>query len=276
MALRRVKADVYHITGDCNYLALAVPGNKTILTVHDIAHYEHGLSGIKWFVYGLFWWWWPLRRVRCITSVSRFTCQKLHDVFGVPFSKLHVVYNPLFEGFGKSGKAFNEACPRILQIGSGKNKNVERLIEAVKGMSCKLVLVNKLSNDLKQQLKDNGIDYEWYNNLSMSEIQHLYRSADLLYFASTYEGFGLPIIEAFATGIPVVTSNTTSMPEIAGEAALLVDPGSTDQIREAIHLLISSAPKRNELIEAGEKRLVAFQPETVAAAYLDCYKQLYA
>lgn len=274
LAVSKIKADVYHITGDCNYIALGIPGRKTILTVHDIGHYEKTLKGFRRIIYGLLWWWIPLRRVKIITCVSSFSKDRLKRVFKVPEGKVKVLYNPIFPGFFPAGKTFNEACPRILQIGTGNNKNVERLIDAVIGIPCHLVLINRLTPALQSKLEAASVSYEVHSKLSQLQVQELYRSADLLFFASLYEGFGLPIIEAFATRIPVVTGKVASMPEIARDGAILVDPWNTKQIRNAILSIIGNKELRDRLITIGEQRVNDFQPQTIADQYFAQYLRI--
>jgi glycosyltransferase involved in cell wall biosynthesis len=94
----------------------------------------------------------------------------------------------------------------------------------------------------------------------------LYRGARALVFASLYEGFGLPVLEAMACGTPVVTSNTTSLPEVAGDAALLVDPTSVDQLAAAIKRIVDDAPLSQSLREKGLRRAAQFPWSTAATA----------
>jgi glycosyltransferase involved in cell wall biosynthesis len=91
-----------------------------------------------------------------------------------------------------------------------------------------------------------------------AKLPSLYRGAEALIFPSLYEGFGLPILEAMACGIPVVTSNTTAMPEVAGEAALLVDPNSVEQISMAMEKLVSDSSLREQLRDKGITRAARF------------------
>jgi glycosyltransferase involved in cell wall biosynthesis len=100
--------------------------------------------------------------------------------------------------------------------------------------------------------------------VSEDELAALYRGALFLVFPSFYEGFGLPIIEAFACGTPVITSNVTSMPEIAGDAALLVDPHDVDAIAEAMVRLASSPELRKTLVARGYERIGTFSWDAVA------------
>jgi glycosyltransferase involved in cell wall biosynthesis len=97
---------------------------------------------------------------------------------------------------------------------------------------------------------------------------------DLLVFASTFEGFGLPIVEAQATGRPVVTSNIMSMPEVAGDAACLVDPFNVSSIREGVLKVINDSDYRNALVKAGFENVKRFQPEQIARQYAELYHEL--
>ncbi len=96
----------------------------------------------------------------------------------------------------------------------------------------------------------------------------------MLVFASTYEGFGLPIVEAQATGRPVVTSDTLSMPEVAGDAACLVDPFNVESIRNGILKVIQDTGYREQLVQNGLKNVERFKPESVAMQYLALYREL--
>jgi len=96
----------------------------------------------------------------------------------------------------------------------------------------------------------------------------------MLVFASTYEGFGLPIVEAQATGRPVVTSNILSMPEVAGGAACLVDPFNVASIREGIAKVIQDSSYREYLVRLGFENVKRFQPENIAKNYLDIYTNI--
>jgi glycosyltransferase involved in cell wall biosynthesis len=132
-----------------------------------------------------------------------------------------------------------------------------------------------LTPALQLQLEKAGVSYEIHNKLTQQEVQALYQSADILFFASLYEGFGLPIIEGFSTRIAVITGKVTSMPEIARDAAVLVDPWSIKQIRQAILTITNDDDFRQRLIERGIERVKDFQPVTIAEQYHQQYKQVY-
>jgi glycosyltransferase involved in cell wall biosynthesis len=104
----------------------------------------------------------------------------------------------------------------------------------------------------------------------------LYRKADLVSFVSTYEGFGLPIIEAQATGRPVLTSGLHSMPEVAGDGAWFVDPFDVESIRSGFRALLGERTLRERLVAAGLRNVKRFDPRTVARQYSDLYREVAA
>ncbi|WP_297338021.1 glycosyltransferase family 1 protein [Algoriphagus sp.] len=268
------KGPINHITGDVNYLSLGLPKENTIITVHDIGHYTRSLKGWKKKAYKKLWMDIPFNRVKHITAISEFTKNQLIQYAGVPDSKITVIKNPVLP-FIKPSPAPNHEIPVILQIGSGTNKNLERLIHAVRGLDVKLLLINRLENSSHVQLlRDFGIQYEQRINLDSQGLNQAYQDADIVFFASEYEGFGLPILEAQAAQRPVVTGNVSAMPEAAGEGALVVDPFSVDEIRKGLLELIEQAQLRESLIELGQKNLQQYQVQTIAQNYLALYEQI--
>jgi len=263
-----------HITGDVNYLALVLNGSKTILTIHDIGHYEHTLSGWKKKVYRKLWFEWPLKKVAYITTVSEFTKQKLIDTFHLDPSKIKVIYNPIPDHYTPHVLAATSSNFKVLQIGSGINKNIDRLIEAAQGLPCELILLRAYDEVLDRKIKTAGLQVTWYFNLSKEAVHQLYIDSDVIYFASTYEGFGMPIIEAQATGRPVITSNVASMPEVAGDGACIVDPYHVDDIRRGLECVFSNEKYRHELIAKGFENIKRFKVSTIAKAYLDLYAEV--
>jgi len=111
-------------------------------------------------------------------------------------------------------------------------------------------------------------------NLTYEEIIKCYEDCDILCFASTYEGFGMPIIEAQAVGRPVITSTVASMPEVAGEGAYLVDPYSVTSIKKGIEKVIYDTAYRNELIRTGKENIKRFEVGKIASQYLKIYEEL--
>ncbi len=170
---------------------------------------------------------------------------------------------------------FNAAYPTILQIGVKENKNIARLAEALHGIPCRLEIVGEPSEADRQALKKFAIDAHWATGLSDEAVRERYAASDLLAFVSTYEGFGLPILEAQVTGRPVVTSALSPHREIAGEGgAELVDPLRVDSIRRGLLRLINDNTYRDALVSRGRTNVTHYQLEAVADQYIDLYSRL--
>ena len=133
----------------------------------------------------------------------------------------------------------------------------------------------KVSDAIKNLIHVNNIQTECIERrLSDDEMLDQYHQCDILSLISTLEGFGMPIVEANAVGRPVITSNTTSMPEIAGDAAMLVDPFDISSIREGFLKIIENSQLREELVQNGLQNHLRFQPKQLATEYAQLYYQL--
>lgn len=232
--LRKMGADIYHLTGDINYFVPLLPHKKTVLTVHDIGHYLYGLRGFKRWIYKLLWLLWPIRAARAVTAVSKETRDNIVRHLGIPGSRIETIENCHSAVFKPVSRPFNVVCPIILQVGTKPYKNVPRLIEALMGIRCQLVLIGQLDAALTRKLAECDVDYVSRVNLTHEEIYKQYVECDIVSFISIGEGFGVPIIEAQAAGRPLITSKVSPMREVAGEGACLVDPLDVSQIREGI------------------------------------------
>ncbi len=263
--------DINHITGDIHYIAYFLQKSKTILTIHDIEILKRKKGLTRFFIY-LLWFYIPIRSVRFVTVISEFTKRELLNILKINPDKIVVIHNPVSLMFQYQFKEFNSQCPVLLQIGTKANKNISNLVKAISGMKCKLVIIGKLTESQTKMLAEYHIDYQNVFNISEDELIVQYQKADILTFISTYEGFGLPIVEANAIGRVVVTSNISSMPEIANDAALLIDPLNVSEIRNAIQTLIADKQKRETLIANGLRNAQRFQPQKIAESYIKLYK----
>ena len=233
---RRNPEGIHHITGAVNYLALTLPRKKTILTVHDIGYYENPLNeGLKKVIYKWFWFKLPLKHVAFITVVSEFTKNKLIEKFDVHESKIIVIPNPVLPHFKTVLKQHSKSAFKILQIGTGAHKNLLNLIKAVVGLDVELLIIGNPSQSERESLLNKNISHKIYTGLTDEKVFELYVESDLLFFASFYEGFGMPIIEAQKVGRPVITSNFGAMKEVANGTAILVDPENYKEIRSCIY-----------------------------------------
>lgn len=271
---RKHQSEINHITGDIHTIALFLSKKRTILTVHDIGRYDRDLKGLRKRIFKILWLDLPLRNVKFITTISDFTKNRLMQECHISADKIYVIPNPASTDFKASPKPYNAKEPCILQIGSGNNKNIFRLIDAVKNTKFKLLLIRKPSNELEILLKNEKIPYEWKHNLTRKEVYECFVACDIVFFASEYEGFGVPILEANAVGRPVLTSNLSSMPFVAGESAIQVNPFNKLEIKKALLDLHNNPALREELINKGFKNLERFSLKTITKQYMDLYHKI--
>lgn len=269
------QGDVNHVTGDVHYLTYFMHRARTVLTIHDCVALTTATGFRRWALW-FFWFWLPLRRSAAIVVISETTKQELMAHTKCPESRIVVIHNSVSKEFAPCPRRFDAQVPRILHIGCTPNKNLERHAAALSAIACRLVVVGSMTPSQRQTLARHGIDYVSRSDLSRFQLLAEYQECDMLLFASTYEGFGLPIVEAQAVGRPVVTSNTSSMPEVAGDAAILVDPFDVESIRRGVLQVIHDADHRNDLVRRGFENAKRFQSEQVAQRYADLYDCIYA
>jgi len=272
---RRHGGDVNHISGDVHYLALFLPRRRTVLTIHDAIVLER-LRGwkrqvIRWLQFVL-----PVKRSAVVTVISRASRAASADLAGISLADAVVVPDPLPFPIQAAPAAFTrpERPPVFLTIGTKRNKNIDRCIRAAAGLPCRLLLIGPLSEAHEALLAETGVAFENRRDLADEELRQAYRDADALLFPSLAEGFGMPILEAQACGRPVITSDRSSMPEVAGDAALLVDPESVEAIRAGMRRLIDDPTCVAGLVEAGYRNVRRFEPTAVAEAYAAVYRSV--
>lgn len=264
---------INHVTGDVNFITLFLRKRKTVLTMLDLGLMNHP-NRLARVILRLFWIILPVKRCAVVTTISHATKNELLRYVTTDPDKIRVVYVPISLSFVPYPKVFNKKMPTLLQIGTKPNKNVSRLVQALKGIPCKLQIIGLVNDKLKRELETNGIDYSASANLSNDEVLKRYKAADVITFVSTYEGFGMPIVEANAIGRVVVTSNILSMPEIAGDAAHLVDPYDINSIRQGILRVIEDDDYRGRLIANGYKNRNRFDVREIADQYTKIYESL--
>ncbi len=215
---------------------------------------------------------------KAIVTVSEFSKRDIMAQYGVPEEKVRVVYNGVQDAFqplsdDQKGQAMDKwagGCKYFVFVSSiHPRKNLKRLLEAYElfrerhSERIKLVAVGRMfwkNEELTAALSamKYAEDVVFTGHLETQELTHVIGAAHALMYVSYFEGFGVPIVEAFKCGIPVVTSNVTAMPEVAVDAALQVDPFSVDDIADAMRDVSMNEELRSRLIERGYKRAEAF------------------
>ena len=273
---RPQRADIYHVTGDVNYISLRLPRSRTVLTIHDLI-FLHVRSGIRRYVLKKLLLTWPLKRLQYVTAISEATKKEIVAEAGPAGDKVRVIENPLVDGFdAEPRRRFDPGEPIILHIGTAPNKNLDRLVDALTGLQCRLRVIGELNAPQREHLTRSGIRFSATAGLSQEQMSDEYRRCDILSFCTTYEGFGLPVIEAQAMMKPVLASNIEPMASIAGGGALLVDPHSPAAIREGMVRLIADEALRNSLVEKGSQNISRFRATAIAEQYAACYRTMAA
>ncbi|MDI6869838.1 MAG: glycosyltransferase family 1 protein [Bacillota bacterium] len=260
-----------------------------VMTVHDIIPLkfpQYHSRQVNYFRYLVPW---ELRRAIKVIAISNNTAHDVRSTYGVRDSKLVTIYNGFdADHFRPSG---NAAYLRekygvnqfILYVGNlSPHKNVSNLIKAFALISSvvphKLVVIGnrdpRYYPTLAEEAKTNGISerIQFLDYVPYEELPGFYSQASLFVFPSLYEGFGLPPLEAMACGAPVIVSNTSSLPEVVGEAGLLVDPTRVDDLAAAMKTVLQVDQLRASMIEKGLEQSRRFSWDRAAAELLTVLK----
>jgi glycosyltransferase involved in cell wall biosynthesis len=263
---------VTHITGDITFAAIAMRKSTTVLTILDCIGADR--PGWKGWLYRKIWFEWPVNCSAIVTTISEASKSDIIKYTGCDPNKVVVTGVAISPSFQPMPKLFNTTKPRILQIGTAPNKNLERLAEAMKELNCELRIVGQPNDSQRRTLEENRIEYSHVVGLSENELLEEYRQCDIVSFASTFEGFGMPILEGNAVGRVVITGNCTSMPEVAGEAACLVDPFCVKSIKDGLMRVILDHGYRRFLLQNGFRNVSRYSPASVAGKYREVYLQV--
>lgn len=269
------KTGINHITGDIHYGVLGLIGRKSVLTIHDdyaIRQCKRGLLG-KLYMW-LFWIYLPIKMVKapiCTTPTTLNNIKKLYNSKKLQVITHHIVPSVIRD----VQKPFNKEYPRLLQIGTQINKNLETTLEAIKGMRCKLVVLKRMTESQKEIADKYNIDYTNRFDIPFEEVADEYHECDIVVFPSLFEGLGMPIIEGQKAGKPIITSNREAMNWTAGDAALLLEnPLDVQEYKAALNRIIYDDDYRKDLVEKGKRNVSRFSLEHAVEMYMRIYESV--
>lgn len=291
--LLRLRVDLYHST---HYvLPIATPA-RVVVTIHDIIHllYPHFLPNRIAFYYAQRMMRRSLTRADRVIAVSENTRSDLMEYFGIDGRSIDVIYNGVDSTFRQKLaeddldrwlRQLGIRRPYLLFVGNPKpHKNLDRVIQAyaraleIEDFDAPLVCVGDRTAaqfKLRQRAEQLGIGdkVRLLGHVAQEALPALYQGATLFLYPTLYEGFGLPVVEAMASGTPVLTSNTSALKEVAGGHAHLVDPLDTERMAKAIARLMGDHEYREGLSEKGVARAGDFRwrltAELTRQVYLD-------
>ena len=297
--LKRFHCDLLHVPHLCSMpRGVLCP---YVITVHDvlehIARARNGSQSKRLMHFYLTRH--VMRNAARIMAVSRFTKNEVEKIFGISGEKIDVVYNAIDERFLRGhatpgdrqfiAERYLVNYPFILYAGPiSPPKNLLRIIEAFSALKSELdkagkfpdlkliIIGDELSKhpDLRRAVIRSGVqnDVRFMGFVPVEALRIFYDLAKIFVFPSLYEGFGLPPLEAMAHGTPVVTSNASSLPEVVGRAAVLVNPENVFEIMRALHRVLLDQPLRDKLKQSGYVQSQKFSWDKSARQVLAVYE----
>lgn len=268
--INRFNPDIIHIIGSEHYLLPFINKKKSIITVHDIGFFtneKHLLKKIwKYMMFIL-----PLNLAGIkvfISEKSKNECSK----YLLNKNNLRIIPDCVEDNYKYKDNIVLHK-PIILQIGTKQNKNIIRVIQAIKDLNIHYRIIGKLDENILKRLESSKIDFSNAYNLTDDEILNEYYNCNIVSFPSLYEGFGMPIIEGQATGRIVVTSDLPPMNQIANQnSAIIVNPYDIDSIKQGF---IEAMKISQTIIQAGLENATKYSAKNVSLQYNNLYKSLY-
>lgn len=293
LSLLRRRVDLFHAP---HYVVSPLTPCPFVVTIHDCIHlrFPQYLPTRAAHAYARAMMSMAARRARKVLTVSEASKKDILHYLHIPASKVEVIHNalderiaatPSDEDIARVRDRFMLTSPFVLYTGNIKpHKNLERLIEAyarLRRRGCEdltLVIIGEEMSKypgLRRLVHRHQLHQQvrFFGFVPDETLAVLYRLAAVFVFPSLYEGFGLPPLEAMAAGTPVITSNVSSLPEVVGDAAVLIDPTDPDAIADAIQRVLEDEPLRRTLIENGHRRVRAFSWKRSVARIRQVYEE---
>lgn len=291
--LRKQAIDLYHgLSHEIPY-GIQAAGIRSVVTIHDLIfrHYPAQFSLLDRWVYDRKFRY-ACEHADCVVAISESTKKDIIEIYGTPADRIEVIYQSCDERFlqRRSRQGIQDAQHRyglpedyLLYVGSLiERKNLLGIVRAIAHLPpayrLPLAIVGRggaYRRTAEQEATRLGIHHLLYFiQPSFDDLPPLYQGARAFIYPSFYEGFGIPVIEALNSGVPVVTSNRGSLPEAAGPDSLLVDPADPEAIATAIQTAAYDTARRRRMIEAGLAYAERFRSEHVTSRMLALYQRL--
>jgi glycosyltransferase involved in cell wall biosynthesis len=286
--LKKYKADVF-LSPD-GYLSLST-NVPTCLVIHDLAfeHYPEHLVGS----HKIYWRYYSPRfaqKAKRIATVSTYSKQDICELYHIPSDKIDVVYNGAHDEYKPLDwnereavkEKYADGCEYFVFAGAlHPRKNIVHLLKAFiafkkrQRSNMKLVIVGRLAWKYEevvamQQSMPFRDDVKWVGYMNVDELSKVMGGAYALVYPSLFEGFGIPILEALKCNVPTIVSNTSSMPEVAGDAGILVDPTDVEDIANKMQQVYKDEALRAKLISNAQEQVKKFSWEQSAERLWDC------
>ncbi len=287
-ALKKIKPDVFLSTDGYLSLSVKIP---QVLVIHDLA-FEHFSNHVDWLTLRYYKYFVPrfAKHATRIATVSEYTKLDVTEKYKIAAAKIDVTHNGGNEIFkplsSEEQKLVREkisgGAPYFIYAGAvHPRKNVNRLFLAFDsfkekfGGDFKLIIAGRKAWDTDEAMKTyERMKYKhdviFLGHLRLNELAQVLASATALTYVSLFEGFGIPIVEAMNSGVPVITSNVSSMPEVAGDATLIINPFSVDEIENAMMKMATDDSLRKNLIAKGNMQKQKFSWDLTAERLYDC------
>lgn len=289
--LKADKIDIFHgLSGELP-IGLRSANIKSVVTIHDLIFMRYP-SFYRFFDRAIYFYKfkYAAKAADVVIAISEQTKRDIIQFLGIPASKIVVVYQGCSDIFQvqysniekqEVANKFNLPAQFILNVGTIEpRKNVLAAAKAIKDIDTYLIIIGGVTT-----FKDEIISYVTQNNykqkiifldgLTHKELAIIYQLATIFVYPSLFEGFGIPIIEALYSKIPVITTNSGVFPEAAGPFSIYVNPSEIDDIKDKIEMLLHNASMRTEIANKGFEFVQKFNNENIAANLMNVYKNLY-
>lgn len=263
---------------------------KSIVTIHDLIFlkYPELYKPLDRYIYNKKFKY-AVQNADKVIAISEQTKKDIMKFYGIPSERIDVIYQGCHPAFKEKKseeekellkKKYNLPNNFILNVGSIEpRKNAFQIVKAIENIDIPLVIIGKgkaYAEQIKQYIKQKGLQQRVHllQGFTMQELSTIYAMADIFVYPSLYEGFGIPIIEALYTGVPVITTNSGVFPEAGGPFSYYINPNNIDEIQYAINTILSNTKMRNEMIENGLVYVQRFNDDVIAHQWNRLYRSL--